>query len=84
MAQPLPMLTWGQYVAHLAEIYITPSQAALLLHVNRLAVRRWVKTGKLRGELVGRVTLIWKEDVKRLAMEREQLFNKESRGYPPG
>ena len=51
----------------LSDTYITPNQATKLIPVNRLTIRRWVKEGKLRGEMVDRITLILKEDVVRLA-----------------
>ncbi len=47
----------------LASIYMTPCQAAQLLNVNRLTIRRWVQHGKLRGERIGNITLILQEDV---------------------
>ena len=54
----------------LQDLYLTTGQAAAVLQVNRLTVQRWVKSGKLSGELVGRVTLISKDEVHRLAVER--------------
>jgi len=56
---------------HLCDIYTTPGEASALLLVNRLTIRRWVKSGKLRGERVGSITLILKEDVQRIAQKRE-------------
>lgn len=50
--------------------YLTPSQAAGILSVNRETVRRWVALGRLRGERVGNITLIWREDVEREQADR--------------
>ena len=54
---------------HLDDIYTTPGEAAKLLLVNRLTILRWVKSGKLRGERIGRIYLILKEDAWRIAKE---------------
>ena len=50
----------------LKDLYVTTGQAAAILHVNRLTIQRWVKSGKLTGEAVGRITLIPKDEVLRL------------------
>ena len=55
----------------LRDFYLTTGEAAAILQVNRLTVRRWVKAGKLWGEPVGQVTLLRKDEVHRLAAERE-------------
>lgn len=52
--------------------YITTGQAAAILYVNRLTVRRWVKAGKLSGWRVGNVTLLNKGEVEKMAVERRQ------------
>lgn len=58
---------------NLSDIYMLTGQAAALLMVNRLTVQRWVKTGRLRGERVGYVTLIDKQQVEQIATERGQV-----------
>ena len=55
----------------LQEIYVTAGQAATLLQVSRLSVWRWVKSGKLAGERVGKITLISRAEVEELALERQ-------------
>jgi excisionase family DNA binding protein len=57
-------------MGHLSDVYTTPGQAASLLLVNRLTIRRWVKEGKLHGERVGNITLIPKVDVWHIAQQR--------------
>ena len=47
--------------------YITTGQAASLLNVNRLTVRRWIKAGRLTGYRIGNFTLINKFEVEKLA-----------------
>jgi excisionase family DNA binding protein len=47
----------------LSDQYVSIGQAASLLSVNRATIRRWLKGGRLRGESIGRVTLIPKQDV---------------------
>ncbi len=54
----------------LSEIYLTTGQAAALLRVNRLTVRRWVQAGRLSGQRVGNVTLIDRQQVEQMAAER--------------
>lgn len=54
----------------LADLYMTPSQAASALSVNRLTVRRWVASGRVLGERVGTITLIWRADIEREARAR--------------
>jgi excisionase family DNA binding protein len=54
----------------LSTVYTTTGQAAASLLVNRLTIQRWIKEGKLHGERVGRITLILKEDVRKVALER--------------
>jgi excisionase family DNA binding protein len=55
----------------LQDTYITAGQAAALLNVSRLTVWRWVKSEKLSGERVGRITLIPRAEVEELARERQ-------------
>ena len=60
----------NQPMVRLSDVYVSVGQAASLLLVNRLTIQRWVKQGKLRGERIGRTTLIPKEDVWSVAQER--------------
>jgi excisionase family DNA binding protein len=55
---------------HPSNTYVSINQAASILWVNRATVRRWLKLGKLRGETVGNVTLIPKQDVLAVAQQR--------------
>ncbi len=54
----------------ITENYLTPAQAARVLSVNRQTVRRWVMAGRMRGERVGNITLVWREDVERERADR--------------
>ena len=56
---------------NLQSLYVTTGQAADLLHVSRVMVWKWVKSGKLSGERVGRITLIPRAEVEELALERQ-------------
>ena len=58
----------------LQDVYLMTGQAASCLHVNRLTIRRWVKAGKLSGEVIGHLTLIPRADVERLAKDRERYY----------
>jgi len=60
----------AQPMVHLSDVYVSIGQAASFLLVNRLTVRRWLEQGKLRGERIGRTTLILKEDVWSVAQQR--------------
>ncbi len=64
----------------LQDVYVTTGQAAALLHVNRLTVQRWVRSGRLTGERVGNVTLIVKKEVEQLATERKANYARGSTG----
>ena len=55
----------------LPHTYVTTGQAAVLLQVSRLTVWRWVKSGKLSGEQVGKIILIPRAEVEELALERQ-------------
>ena len=44
-------------------------RAALCLDVNRRTIRRWLKSGKLKGERIGHFTLILKDDVRKIAVQ---------------
>jgi len=54
----------------LSDLYVTTGQAAAMLHVNRLTILRWVQSGRLTGEVVGRITLIPRTEVFRLKIQR--------------
>ena len=41
----------------------TITEAARLLGVNRVTIRRWIKTGKLNAENIGGVVLLQKSQV---------------------
>lgn len=66
----MTMLTSGQLTTRLSDVYVTIGEAADIALVNRATIRRWVKEGKLRGEPMGKITLIPKEDVLKVAKER--------------
>lgn len=55
----------------LSDIYLTTGQAGKLVGVNGLTVRRWVKTGRLTGERVGRQILVQREQLLALIAARE-------------
>jgi excisionase family DNA binding protein len=59
-----------QVTTNILDAYVTIGQASRLLLVNRATTRRWVKQGRLRGQKMGLVTLIPKEDVSKVAKER--------------
>lgn len=50
--------------------HMTITEAALLLHVNRITIRRWIKQGKLHSEKVGQINLLLKANVLAIAHER--------------
>jgi len=54
----------------LSDTYVSMTQAASILWVNRVTIRLWVRRGKLKGEKIGRVTLIPKQDVLAMALQR--------------
>ncbi len=51
--------------------YITTGQVASLLNVNRLTVRRWLKSGRFTGYRIGNFTLISRLQVEELIVERQ-------------
>ena len=53
-----------------ADSYLTIGGTAAALAVNRITVRRWLQSGRLHGERVGKVTLIPKAEVEALARAR--------------
>ncbi len=48
----------------------TLTEAASLLRVNRLTIRRWIQGGKLPAETIGGVVLLDRRAIDRLAMRR--------------
>jgi excisionase family DNA binding protein len=50
---------------------MTIGQAASYLDVNRITIRRWIQSGKLKGEKIGKVTLILKTDIFAIAYQSE-------------
>jgi excisionase family DNA binding protein len=55
-------------------LYMTVTQAADLLGVNRLTIQRWVKDGRVSGWRVGSAFLVLRADINReSALRREAL-----------
>jgi excisionase family DNA binding protein len=54
----------------LADVYATKAEAARLLGVNRLTIYRWVKSGKLKAERIGREVLIRRSDLSRISKRK--------------
>lgn len=50
--------------------YMTIGEAALYLDVNRITIRRWLKSGNLKGERIGHFTLILKTDIYSIASQQ--------------
>jgi hypothetical protein len=46
--------------------YITTGQGGILLNVNRLTIRRWVKSGRLTGHIIANFTLISRLEIDKL------------------
>ena len=61
---------------NLRAMYMTIGEAALYLDVNRLTIRRWLKSGRLNGERIGHFTLILKDDVRRIAIQERMVASK--------
>ena len=49
-----------------ADALISGSRAAEMLSVSRVTVARWVRSGRLRGFVQGRVTRVWASSVAAL------------------
>lgn len=49
----------------------TLTEAAELLGVNRITIRRWIATGKLQAESIGGVVLIDREAIHSIKASRE-------------
>lgn len=56
---------------YVKDFFLTMTQTAELLAVNRITVRRWLKRGILTGESVGTATLIPRAAVEQLAQHRK-------------
>lgn len=54
----------------LVEFYVTTGQGDRILRINTVTLERWVEAGRLRGERVGSVTLIDRQQVEEVAAER--------------
>ncbi len=54
----------------LRDEYFTPAEAAKYANVNRLTIRRWFQTGRIRGEQIGNITLVRQTDVARVTAQR--------------
>ena len=50
----------------LRDKYMTLTEAAAQLRVNRITVRRWIKAGKLPAEEIGGVVLIERKHIERV------------------
>jgi len=48
----------------MADKYYTPEQVAALLQVNQITVRRWLRSGKLKGSRLG--ARLWRVSQKQL------------------
>lgn len=46
------------------EEYLTTGEAASLLSVSPITIRRWVKSGRLEGHRVGHLTVVRRQDVE--------------------
>ncbi len=64
-----------QTAFRLSELYVSIGNAAKLLSVNRLTIRRWINQGKLQAEAIGRTTIVSKEELKRIAQERKIILS---------
>ena len=64
--RPEAYITEGQIKAIQAKEWLTLKEAALLLNVSPLTLRRWVLAGKMRSEKVGRKHLFRKVDLMKI------------------
>lgn len=53
--------------------YIRTGQASIMLKVNRLTVRTWIRSGKLTGYRIGNFTLINRLQVEKIISERQSV-----------
>ena len=56
-----------------ADLFYTLTEAATLLGVNRLTVRRWIDSGRLESQRVGGVVLIERDVIDAQAAHRSAL-----------
>ncbi len=54
----------------LVDEYATKAEAARLLGVDRLTIYRWIKSGKLKAERIGREVLIRRSDLSRMSTRK--------------
>lgn len=47
----------------IAEYFYTMTEAAEVLEVDRVTIRRWIQSGKLNAQRVGRVVFVEKHQV---------------------
>jgi len=57
-------------------MYMTIGEATSYLDINRLTIRRWLKSGRLNGERIGHFTLILKDDVHKIAIQERMFASK--------
>ena len=50
-------------------MFMTAKEAATALKVHQRTIRRWVQSGKLRGETIGKITLVLRVDVRNLRLK---------------
>lgn len=55
----------------ITEHFYTLTEAAARLDVNRVTIRRWIQTGKLTAQRVGRVMFIDKSIVETMKYDQE-------------
>jgi hypothetical protein len=58
----------------ITDVYVNIQQASLILSVNRLTIRRWLNQGKIHGQKIGTVTLLFKDEILAIAKERNNSF----------
>jgi excisionase family DNA binding protein len=62
--KPEAFITEDQVRVIQAKEWLTLKEAALLLNISPLTLRRWTLTGKVRSEKVGRKHLFRKADLR--------------------
>ena len=55
---------------NITEMFCTLKEASETLKVNRLTIRRWIKSGKIQAQRVGGEVLIERRLVETLAKEK--------------
>ena len=58
------------------DYFITESEAANILGVNRNTIARWSKEGKVEVQRIGRIGLVPKWQVELLRANNKRLLNK--------